>query len=316
MSPPIDTAPPAATVIFPTKNRRDELRRALVAVLNQGVALTVMVMDDGSTDDTAAMVREEFPTVQVHRSEESHGPTFQRNKAANLATTEFIVTLDDDCELASTDTVAATLADFDEPRVGGVTIPFVNILHEDLSVRTGAPDNDHKYITLDYFGGMIAFRRDAFLAAGGYRTYFFMHFEESDLAIRMLDIGYVVRLGRCPPLNHHESPIRNRARVNQLGPRNTVLFAWYNVPMPSFPLHLVGTTINATRHALKNDYLSDALRGVVRGYGGVVHEWRQRMPVRQSVYRLSRQLRRRGSVPLAQAEHLLPTLPPAHRPAA
>src|SRR5438874_303163 len=66
---------PTATIIIPTKNRKDDLKRALASCMAQTVQVEIIVMDDGSTDDTAEMVRQEFPGVSLHRYAESAGPT-------------------------------------------------------------------------------------------------------------------------------------------------------------------------------------------------------------------------------------------------
>jgi glycosyltransferase involved in cell wall biosynthesis len=51
------TGSPRLSVIIPTHNRSGLLRRTLRSVLNQaGVNLEVIVIDDGSSDDTAGMV--------------------------------------------------------------------------------------------------------------------------------------------------------------------------------------------------------------------------------------------------------------------
>jgi len=55
------------SVIIPTYNRCELLRRALLSVFAQTLLPTeVVVIDDGSTDNTAAMMRTEFPTVSYY----------------------------------------------------------------------------------------------------------------------------------------------------------------------------------------------------------------------------------------------------------
>src|SRR5438128_1535917 len=99
------SAPYAATVLIPTKNRKEVLRRSLQSVFAQTVPLEVLVMDDASTDDTGALVRAEFPQAKIYREEQSRGPAFQRNKGAEIASTPYLVTLDDDCVFGAADTI-------------------------------------------------------------------------------------------------------------------------------------------------------------------------------------------------------------------
>ena len=56
-------APYEATIVIVTKNRKEELRDAVLSALNQVGRLEILVIDDGSTDGTSEMIRAEFPTV-------------------------------------------------------------------------------------------------------------------------------------------------------------------------------------------------------------------------------------------------------------
>ena len=292
-------------VVIPTRNRKELLCRAVASALAQSIPVHVLVMDDASEDGTEATIRQRFPQVSYVRSEEPAGPTFQRNRGAELTSAEFLMTLDDDCVIESTRTLEQVLASFDDPRVGAVTVPFVNVLQDDL-VRSRASDSQAAQITFNYFGGMIAFRRAVYLAAGGYREYFFMHVEEPDLAVRMLNAGYVIRLGTSDPIHHLESPVRNRPRLDVLGPRNHVLYAWYNVPMPYLPLQLAATTALTLRHGVRRRTLLRVVKGLAQGYAGIVRTWGERRAVTRAVYRLSRHLKKADSLPLQAVEPLLP----------
>lgn len=299
-----------ACVVIPTKNRKQSLCETIASVLQQSIAAEILVLDDGSTDGTTEAVKREFPGVRVLREENSKGPTCQRNRGAALATTPFLFTIDDDCTFPDATTFEQTMAAFENPRVGAVTIPFINVL-QSPKVMTSAPDNENVYATYEFYGGMVAFRREAFLAVGGYRTQYFMHVEEPDLSLRFLNAGYIVRSGVATPMHHHESPIRNRLKLHELGPRNHVLYAWYNVPAPDLALHLAATSILCVWHTIKIGYPWLGVRGVLRGYGVAWRERKNRRPVQREIYRLSRELRDAGALPLAEIEDRLPSLKPA-----
>lgn len=292
---------PSISVVIPTKNRRDILRDTIHSILKQNVPLEIIVFDDGSTDGTSDMLRAEFPTIRVEQYAESAGPTLRRNQGARIAKGEFLFTIDDDCTFPHADTFAQTVAAFDDERVGAVTIPFINI-YKGEEVWTVAPDAKQTYACFDYFGGMVAFRREVFLKIDGYRTYYFMNVEEGDLAVRLLDAGYIVKLGTAPPIDHHESPIRSSKRYNELGPRNNILYAWYNVPMPYFFPHVMATGLRAARHIARIGHPDQAIRGVCQGWLAIMHELLRRAPVSRSCYRLSRALRTHAHLPWSKVE--------------
>lgn len=84
------------SVIIPTFNRADVLEKALESVMRQRNAdLEVIVVDDGSTDDTLSRVVERFPTVKYVYQENS-GPAAARNRGIRLATSRWIAFLDSD----------------------------------------------------------------------------------------------------------------------------------------------------------------------------------------------------------------------------
>src|SRR5262249_44594549 len=102
------TSPADATVVITTKNRKTELRRAIHSCLLQKGSPRILVMDDGSSDGTSDMVRAEFPEIELRRSSESEGYIRQRNRAARIATTAFLVSLDDDAVFSTPDVVEQT----------------------------------------------------------------------------------------------------------------------------------------------------------------------------------------------------------------
>lgn len=296
-----------ATVVIVTKNRCEELRQALRSTCEQTAPLEILVLDDGSTDGTAAMVRSDFPQVKLLRSESSLGYIAQRNRGAELAATPVIISIDDDAMFSSPATAAQTLQEFDDPLVGAVAIPFINVTF-DPTVHQRAPGCDCVYVTHSYVGTAHAVRRDLFLRLGGYRESLFHQGEEGDFGLRLLEAGFVVRLGTADPIHHFESPRRDFRRLDLFGRRNDVLFAWHNVPWPYLPVHLAGVTAHGLAHGMKVRRLGRMMLGLLMGYASCLHDRAGRRPVNRSVYRLSRILKTRGPVPLAE---IAPSLPPA-----
>ena len=79
---PVSPNPPEVSVVIPTRNRRQLLRFALASVLEQrGVRLEVIVVDEASTDGTAAMIRSMAdPRLRLVRNDEPLGKSAARNR--------------------------------------------------------------------------------------------------------------------------------------------------------------------------------------------------------------------------------------------
>jgi glycosyltransferase involved in cell wall biosynthesis len=281
-----------ASVVIITRNRKNELRNAVASALRQTGDVEIIVIDDGSTDGTAKMVRGEFPQVRLERSELSRGLVEQRNRGAALALGDIIFSIDDDAEFSAPSIIEDTLALFSEPRIGAVAIPSVEP-HKGGLARQVAPDAENVWITDSFIGTAHALRRDLFLKLGGYRGYLIHQGEEVDFCLRLMNEGYLVRVGTSAPIIHYESPLRDTRRIDYYGRRNDILFVWLNVPWRLFPLHFIGATVNAVRTSFTRNQ-SSMLAGICAGYFDCIRFWRERRPVRLEVYRTARRLRKAG----------------------
>jgi hypothetical protein len=87
---------PVISVVIPTHNRSHLLARALASLPQEpDGSLEVIVVDDGSTDDTAATVRNSGRKVTFLRQEQA-GPGAARNLGMEAATGEYVAFLDSD----------------------------------------------------------------------------------------------------------------------------------------------------------------------------------------------------------------------------
>lgn len=292
-----------ASVVITTKNRKDDLRRAIASCLRQSARPEVLVIDDGSTDGTSDMVRREFPSVQLHREDVSRGYIVQRNRGAVLASGDIIFSIDDDAEFISDNTVAQTLEEFVDPTIAAVAIPFVNVNYSD-AVLQRASKRDVVVVTSAFIGTAYALRREIFQQFGGFREFLFHQGEEEDLCIRMLDGGFFTRLGNADPIYHYELPKRDRRRMDVYGARNKVLFCWYNIPSLYLLPNMLIVTLNRLRFGLRMGHPIRAAHGLLKGFAGCVHQISQRRPISKETFRLFRQLRRRREIPLENVQYL------------
>ncbi|WP_324759917.1 glycosyltransferase family 2 protein [Haloarcula sp. GH36] len=91
-------SPPRVSVVIPTYNRADTVRRAIESALAQTVTdIEVVVVDDGSTDDTAAVVAGiDDERVRYITHEGNRGRSVARNTGIDAARGEYVAFLDSD----------------------------------------------------------------------------------------------------------------------------------------------------------------------------------------------------------------------------
>lgn len=291
---------PRASVVITTHDRDEELAVCLSSLARQTVPLEVIVMDDKPGTDTPQVVESAFPGARYMHVAAGKGPAFQRNRGIEAARCETVFPFDDDVELVDPRTIELSLAEFDDPRVAAIGIPFVNV-RISTDIHHSPPDPER--LLHAYVGASHAVRRDAFLGAGGYRDHFFYMGEEGDLCIRLLDRGHVIRAASAPPLHHFESPRRSSKRAAICGRKNDILFCWHNVPHPFLLPNLAATMLNGARFAVKSGHAGWHLSGILTGFGEAVSHWNERAPVSRATYRTFRQLKKqrtsRPAEPLA-----------------
>ena len=88
---------PLISVIIPTFNREAVLLRAIDSVLEQkDVPLELIIVDDGSTDNTCATLNDKVAPLRIIRCDKNRGPAAARNLGIQQAQGEWIAFLDSD----------------------------------------------------------------------------------------------------------------------------------------------------------------------------------------------------------------------------
>lgn len=164
---------PSVSVIIPTYNRCDFVREAMASVLAQTFQdFELIVVDDGSTDGTADVVRE-FPRIR-YLSQENRGVSAARNVGVAVSRGELIAFLDSD-DLWQPQKLATQVAFF-------ATRPDAHICQtEEVWVRNGVrvnPRNKHRKPSGDIFAASlhlclvspsaVMMRRELFDHMGGF----------------------------------------------------------------------------------------------------------------------------------------------------
>jgi glycosyltransferase involved in cell wall biosynthesis len=285
--------------VIVTRNRCDEVLRAVASAVAQRGDLEVLVIDDGSSDGTPEAIASAFPSVRLERFSSSEEVVARRNLAAELASAPIVIGIDDDAEFTSPEIALQTIRDFDDARVGAVAIPFID-LPRDETVRQHAPSPDGVYVTQQFCAAACAVRRELFLGLGGYRTVLEHQAEEPDLCLRMLASGHVVRLGRGEPVRHYGSPKRDPDLMWFRGSRNDIFFAWHNVPTSRLPVYLAKQTLYELTLGARVRRPKPFIRGLLHGYARA-RSSDPRRPVATRIFDLYRRLGE-GAVRLEEIE--------------
>ena len=197
------------SVVVLTRDRRSLLRRCLSSVAAQSVApFEVIVVDNGGSDGSAQMVRDEFPEVVLIENVENLGIT-GRNIGFKAACGELILSLDDDVELADPDTLAKIPAVFEaNPQLGALTL---KILEEDSGSdfvanhwwhpRDRLAYQDREFETDRINEAAVVFDAEAIRRVDYYYEALFWGGEEWDLVLGLFDEGYTIRYLPLPVMH-------------------------------------------------------------------------------------------------------------------
>jgi glycosyltransferase involved in cell wall biosynthesis len=139
------------SVIVPTRNRARLLNRALKSVV--GCSAEVVVVDDGSEDDTPEIVqRYARRGVRYIALPERRGPCYARNVGIAQATGDYVLLLDDDDVLLTdaTEVIGKALA-------GSIArLYFFNCLHSDNRLSIPNIEEPVRYSYEDWLRGRFA----------------------------------------------------------------------------------------------------------------------------------------------------------------
>lgn len=185
------------TVVIATRDRKDVLRESLQRYATGSLAdVEIIVVDNGSTDQTTAMLEREFPHVRTVRLADNIGPA-ALNLAAELATGDVIFRTDDDAWPETDDMLERGLRFMEaHPEIdlvagevyfvdNGLTYNWYPFPERTATIpEEGLPVNH-------FCGASVLIRRKAFLHVGGFWDTFYI--EESDLSARMIAAGMVLR---------------------------------------------------------------------------------------------------------------------------
>lgn len=217
------TAPADVAVLIVSYNTEDLLRESLRSVLEQrgGLRQQIIVVDNGSVDSSVAMVRSEFPEVELIDAKQNLGFARGVNLAATRANADFLLLLNPDTLVL--DRAVERLVDFARShpshglyggrslrRDGSLELSSCWALPTVWSTTCFALGLSTAFRHTRWFdpeamaewrrdtvrevgiitGCLLLASRDAWRKLGGFDERYFMYGEDADLAWRAREAGY------------------------------------------------------------------------------------------------------------------------------
>lgn len=233
---PLPVPLPLVSLIIPTRDRGEMLRRCLDSLQDQAAdspPTELLLIDNGSRDPaTLAYLAEleQRPGVRVLRRPGPFNFAAFNNEAAALARGEVLAFLNNDVEALAPGWLKAMVAEAMRPGIGAVG---ARLLYEDGSVQHagvllgigGVAGHAHKYLEAGAAGyqlrlqlthavsavtaAALVLRRSLFLEVGGFdQERFAVNYNDVDLCLRLTARGHRTLYCADAELLHHESRSR------------------------------------------------------------------------------------------------------------
>lgn len=275
-------ATPAILAGITTRNRAHILPKALDSLrLVARPGLTVTVLDDASTDATAAL-RERYPEVDWRRHDRPAGIIASRNELMRASAADYYLCLDDDAWFLQGDELAFAVARLEaDPAIGGIAFDILSPDRPDPVPRT-APQPVGMYIGCGHLLRLSAVRRAGFYAPtpGTYGS------EEKDLCLRLADLG--LRIERLPGVHvwHDKAwSDRDNRPLHRSGVCNELVMTLRRCPLPDVLAVLPGKLASYLGFWIRQPfYLRAGLAGVADFLRALPATWRTRAPVHRATF--------------------------------
>jgi glycosyltransferase involved in cell wall biosynthesis len=281
------------SVVIPTYNRKATLRQTLAALSAQGYSdYELIVIDDGSTDGTRAMVAAEFPAA-CYKHQNNHGPAAARNVGIKAARGDIVAFTDDDC-VAPTDWLARLADGYarypNAAGVGGYLEAPESVLtretlarYETFIARTVYGVNASEQFTgfSSPTGGTnnLSYRLSVLEQVHGFdETFRYAAGEDADLKWRICELGHQLLYTPVKMTHMQDYSWARLRRQSYFRGRGRTQFEIRRGHKPSYPLLLARLTralVVFPRDRLTMPERSFALAKCIERVWGVSGQWNQ-----------------------------------------
>ncbi len=277
--------PATVSVVILTWNRKDDLRFTLERLKRERYApLEVIVVDNNSTDGTAAMMAADFSQFRYLPQSENRGIAGY-NIGFKAATGDYIVALDSDSYPAQ-DAITRMAGIFERHPEAGIVAFDV---HADVHGGGERPVPGAAVTEVyGYHGAGVGIRRAVFEKAGYWWEPLFLYFNEMDHALRTASEGFAILYSPAVRAYHKSSPV---ARPGERGAffytRNAFWIVWRHYPFWEACIATAYLIYNALGETIWQG-TGVYLRAAAAAFGGAHAALRERRPLHPALFTRTR----------------------------
>ncbi len=239
------------SVVIPTYNRRVDLDKCLSTVLEQSYEnREIIVVDDGSRDDTVEYVQKRYPLIRLIANKENRGLNYCRNVGTLHSRGEYILFLDSDIELPNKDRIRIMVEIAEDcPDLGGLGAYYHDEFDHVARACTFTEwiffslKDDEALQECDFVtGGNLFIRKKLLYENNGFDEFIKGDSTELELGMNLRRKGFRNLFGPKVALKHNASPVERNNISLRSNSRNV-----------SFYERLIWRRTNRLRYFLKNN---------------------------------------------------------------
>lgn len=285
------------TLVIPNINGTEYIENCLDSVFASDVEVSVIVVDNGSTDGSVDIIKEKYPQVDLICHAENTGFCKATNEGAVKAETEFVMFLNNDTVIKE-DAVRILEESMDaHPEAFSIQALMLSLKEPEIIDSAGDEycalgwafarkkgknvsklgQRDRLFNVFSGCGGACLYRKSVLDEIGVLDENHFAYLEDVDLGYRALIYGYKNYCAKNAVVYHAGSAFsgsrHNSFKVN-LSSRNSIYLIYKNMPILqkiiNLPFLLIGYLIKIAFFTLKGlggTYVKGVFTGVKMSFG-------------------------------------------------
>lgn len=194
-----------SSIVIPAYNAENTISNLIEVCLNQSVKSEIIIVDDGSTDDTAKVIKK-YPVKYIYQ--ENTGPAAARNAGSKAASGEIVCFTDSDC-IPENNWVEKIVNKYTSDQIGGVGGSYdiankdallAKCIHEEIVQRHMRTSSE-----TDYLGSFnLSYRKKVLEETGGFDESFrHASGEDNELSYRVKKAGYKLIFDKDIEVSHY-----------------------------------------------------------------------------------------------------------------